>query len=328
MLELRFASKKDAEEVVDELSEFGRPNLDKRVETRFDPSEFLTAGYEEAMAELEEVEEELDSEEGRNPAELLQKALTVSRSLFESGDYVEITDARTRGEAEDLLYETADELKDVGEVKERVDQAMREFAGEFKELRREGEKPETRPEVPEGVSDDFARYSLLMNFLVSPIIDIMEMHARAEAPLEAFTHDVHLDVTPISGSFDDLQRRVDLEAHLTYTVELGIEHVLHMKDVIQRLKGVRLLNPREGILYRFLILRLIADEILWTVRGKKKAPYEEFVRDVKEGINTLVHELGEEEVLPYTTGETVKHIVKKLKRAGLVRKKGNKISEA
>ncbi|KXA89770.1 hypothetical protein AKJ61_02220 [candidate division MSBL1 archaeon SCGC-AAA259B11] len=167
-----------------------------------------------------------------------------------------------------------------------------------------------------------------MNFLVSPIIDIMEMHARAEAPLEAFTHDVHLDVTPISGSFDDLQRRVDLEAHLTYTVELGIEHVLHMKDVIQRLKGVRLLNPREGILYRFLILRLIADEILWTVRGKKKAPYEEFVRDVKEGINTLVHELGEEEVLPYTTGETVKHIVKKLKRAGLVRKKGNKISEA
>lgn len=299
------------------------------METRFDPSRFLDADYDEAMDELEKLDEELDLEEEENPVKLLKRALKVSKSLFESGDFAKIADARTRGEAGDLLYETVDELRDVEEVKERVGQAMREFVGDFEGLEEEGEDLRNRPEVPEDASDDFGRYSLLMNFLVSPIIDIVERYGRVEDPLEAFIRDVHLDVTPISDRFDDLQRRVDLKARVTYAVELDIKHVLHMEDVVQRLKYMRFINPPEGIFSRFLTLRLIADEVLSVVEGRKKAPYEKFIKEVRERINASVHELGEgEEALPLVSDEVVRLIVRELKRRGLVRKKGNKISEA
>ncbi|KXB09307.1 hypothetical protein AKJ35_00995, partial [candidate division MSBL1 archaeon SCGC-AAA833F18] len=328
MIELWFESEEDAEKAADELSEFGRPTLGKRVDTRFSIYKFLEANYEEAVKELEEMSEELDLEDEENPIEHLKKALTITRSLLEDGNYKKIAEAPDKIKAENILYKTVNELESYRELKERVNQHIRKLAEETEESDEEERKLTADPEVSEEASDDLARYSLAMEFLINPVLSIVKKHASEENPLESFERNVHLDVTPISDRFDDLKQRIDLEARMTYTVKLGIEHVLRMEDVIQRLRDAKFLNPAEEVLYRFLTLHLIASEVLSSVRGKKKTPYEEFVRGVKDRINTSIRELGEEsDALPYTTGEAVRWIVQKLKRVGLVRKKGNKISE-
>ncbi|KXB01463.1 hypothetical protein AKJ44_02510 [candidate division MSBL1 archaeon SCGC-AAA261F17] len=328
MIELWFESEEDAEKAADELSEFGRPTLGKRVDTRFSISKFLETNYEEAVKELEEVSEELDLDDEENPIKHLKKSLTITRSLLEDGNYKKIAEAPDRMKAENVLYKTVNELESYRELKERVNQHIRKLVEETEESGEEERELTAEPEVSEEAADDLARYSLAMEFLINPVLSIVKKHASEENPLKSFNRNVHLDVTPISNSFDDLKQRIDLEARMTYTVKLGIEHVLRMEDVVQRLRDAKFLNSAEDVLYRFLTLHFIASEVLSSVRGKKKMPYEEFVRGVKERINTSIRELGEEsDALPYTTDEAVRWIVQKLKRVGLVRKKGNKISE-
>jgi len=321
MIEIWFPSKEEADEAADDLSDFGRPERRKRTETFHDRSEYLSSTYEEAVEKLEELSEsEEESEEDSKRARLLTRALSVTKSLFESGDHEEILEAETREEAEDRLCEVAEDLEEYGELRERVEKSMEEY---MEASREEG----AEVEFPDEASEDLEEYSLSRNFLVEPVLDSVFRYGGEDDPLEKFTDDVHLEVTPVTDWFEDVEKTLELKSQVVHGLKLDVEHVLHHEEVLDRLKGRNTVNPPEEIFYGFLSLGMIAGEILSTVRGRKKANYQEFVDEVVESVNNSVREGKEEKILLNTTRDTVEHLVKGLKRAGYVRKKGNKISE-
>lgn len=318
MIEIWFSSREEVEGVAEDLSDFGRPERLERTKTIHEETEYLTLAYEEALEKLEELSESMVD---GNPARRLAEALSITRSLFESGDHEKLLAYEARWEAEKRLYEVVDELEDLKDLRERIERSLKEA------LEAARGKEEQEIEFREEISDYFEEYSFLKSFLVDPILNSVLEYENEDDPLEAFTRDVHLDVTPISDRFDHVEKRIDLDASVIHGLKLDVEHVLRFEEVMECLEGRGSVNPPEEIYYGFLTLQMIVDEILSTVRGKKKARYDEFVDEVVERVNTTVHGGEAEKVFPHTTRETVESIVKKLKRAGYVRKKGNKISE-
>ncbi|KXA93892.1 hypothetical protein AKJ65_05810 [candidate division MSBL1 archaeon SCGC-AAA259E19] len=319
MIEIWFSSREDAEEMAENLSDFGRPERLERIETVHEETEYLALTYEEACERLEELSESMEGEE--NFAQRLAEALSITKSLFESSDYEKILACETRRGAEKRLYEVVDELENLKDLSEGIERSVREAL----EGAREGEEQEI--EFPGEVFDDFGEYSFSKSFLIDPVLDSVLEYGREDDPLESFTCDVHLDVTPVSDRFDDVEKRIDLDAMVIHGLKLGVEHVLHFEEVMDSLEGLRPVNSPKEVYYGFLTLRMIAGEILSAVRGRRKARYDEFVDEVVERVNTTVRGGEAEEVFPHTTREAVESIVKELKRAGYVRKKGNKISE-
>ncbi|KXA98313.1 hypothetical protein AKJ37_00560 [candidate division MSBL1 archaeon SCGC-AAA259I09] len=320
MIEIWFLTEEDAEAAAEDLSDFGRPERLEKIDTAHRETAYLASPYEEAREKLDELGESMQGEE--NPARLLADALSVARSLFESGDYEDVLECETRRAAEKRLYEVADGLADLEELSERVERSMKEA---LEGAREEGER---EAELPEEFLDDFGEYSFSKSFLVDPVLDAVLEHGERDDPLEAFTEDVHLDVTRVSERFDDVERRIDLHARVIHGLKLGIDHVLHSEEVLDSLEGRPPVDPPEEVFRRFLTLRMIAEEILSAVKGRKKDRYDEFVDEVVDRVNTAVRGGEADKAFPHTTRKAVEFLVRKLKRAGYLRKKGNKISEA
>lgn len=320
MFELWFESKDEADRVAENLSDLAHPERRRKLDTTHEISEYLTLSYEEALEELEELSEEIELD--NDPASRLIRALSTTKSLFESGNYEKLIECQSQEEAEDILYDTVDGLAEVKELKERIEETIEEAS----EVADEGKSPE--PDLWEKTSDDFEEYSMQMNFFVSPILDSLTEYANKDDPLEAFTENVYLDVTPISNRFDDLETSIDLESRVIYGLKLDVDHVLHSEEVVKSIEEIEPLNPPEEIAYGLLGMRILITEILSAIRGRKKVGYDEFVREIEERIHTTVRGHEDGRLFPYTDKETVRYVVRKLKRAGFVRRKGNKISEA
>jgi len=317
MFQIWFLSKEDAEKAAENLSEFGRPQLQSKVETSHEITHYLTLPYEEALGKLEEVGESMKGEE--NPVTHMAGVLSVIRSLFETGEHEKLIEVENVAEAENRLYETVEGLEDLKELKERVDQVMEKS---IKAAIKEGD-----PELTKKAYEDFEEYFTMRRITVEPILDTVGEYMYEDDPLGAFLQNVHLDVTPIANQFDGLKQTITLNTRVIHGLELDIGHVLHSDEVLQRLGDPERLNSPTEVIYGLPALRIVADEILFSIEGREVS-YEWFVGEVVENINTSVYEDEGGEVLPYTTGETVERIMGELEEAGLISKEGNRISEA
>nr|AGF93405.1 hypothetical protein FLSS-25_0006 [uncultured organism] len=330
MLELWFSSREEAEKAENGLSKFGEIERMKKVDPSANERTLLSKSYDEAIEYLDEkIEEEED--EDSVPANF-KKALETTKNLLESGKHDWILAADDREEAEERLYDTAEELEYIRKMKERVNRNLeekRDSSAEKEEKESETEEETEEEEEEQKVTrEEMKKLFSLRRFLVNPILTILRNLEREEDPLDTFLDDVSLDVSIARGQFEDLESEVEVNTTLIHGLKMGIDHVLHASDVLEKIQQFRIINnPKESI-YGLINLQIITNEVLSEVRGKKKAMYNEFLEDLRKSINGTTQELEDGKLRSMTDEDTLDYIVRKLKRAGYVRKKGNKISDA
>lgn len=327
MLELWFSGREEADKAEDELSKFGDVVRSRRVESDTDEHSVLSKPCEEA---IEYLDEEIGEEEDEKSAPAMYKqALETIKDLLESGDYEEILAAEDNEEAEERLYDAVEDLEHVRELKERVSREYEESSeGDEEEDTEEGEDDEEEEEGQEVTREEMQELFSMRNYLVSPILDVLRDLEDEEDPLETFLDDVDLEVSSAGGQFEDLDSEVRVQSSVGYGLRLGIDHVMHANDVLGKIQQFRVTNQPKNVIYGLINLHVIAEEIISKVRGKKKVMYNEFVAEVQDEINDVTQELEGGKLRPVTDEDTIDYVVRKLKRAGYVRKKGNKISDA